>query len=273
MASKRKQPLRPPPRPKKPAKQPARKVKRAGSGERSRTAAKKPTAKRTTTKKVQSAEVLAPPRIVDALDKPETDEGAWDADGLTTRQHLFVAALIGPAGGNATRAAEMAGYRADNRAALAVTASRLLIKANVQRAIAHAFAKLRDTPEWARAALVDLASTSMANCLEMDDEGNIGLDFRKAAEMGAIGQIKEYTEDTIGKHVLRRKIKLHDRGKALETLLKLHGKLVERHELSGPAGAPIQTATTVDLSGFSDAELERIARAFSGGRVGTQEEV
>jgi hypothetical protein len=52
---------------------------------------------------------LPPPKPEDEGDAP------WDEDWLTLKQRLFVKAFVGPAAGNATKAAEMAGYSDSNR--------------------------------------------------------------------------------------------------------------------------------------------------------------
>lgn len=51
---------------------------------------------------------------------------------------------------------------------------------------------------------------------------------------------------------------------------KFRDNAVVTHQ--GPNGGPMEVKSTVDLSSFSDDELERIARAFTGGRVGTNAE-
>lgn len=165
-------------------------------------------------------------------DREERDDDPIEPDGLKPRHRLFVQAFVGPAGGNATRAARMAGYNDSHNGSLRVTAHRVLTNANVQAAIALHYAKLRDTPEWARASLVDLASSSMANFVTVDEKGEARMDFRKAADAAALGQIKEYREEGLvagGETVavVKRTIKIHDRRSALETLLKMHGLLTD----------------------------------------------
>ena len=166
--------------------------------------------------------------------KPDIDEDGWESGSgdLTIRQRSFVEALVGPAGGNATKAAEMAGYASENRIALQVTASRLLSNAMVQEAIAHALAKRRASPEWCKNQLIDLAQSSMKNFISVGDDGEPRLDFVKAASLGALGQIKEFKEEGIkgadGElSVVKRTIKIHDRHAALQTLAKLHGLVSE----------------------------------------------
>lgn len=207
--------------------------------------------KRTTTKKVQGTELI--PFVPSVEVFPENDEGPFDNGGLSVRQRAFIAAIVGPAAGNATKAAEMAGYAAENRNALAVTASRLLGNANVQEGISHALAEKRATPEWALNQLIDLATSSMAKFVKFDVNGDMQIDWLKAAAAGAIGQIKEF-EEIPTDYGVRRKIKIHDRAPALAILLKLHGKLIDKQELTGRDGGPI----TFDLNKLSTDELRTL---------------
>lgn len=190
----------------------------------------------------------APPPIVEV--KPEIDEDGFNADGLTTRQRAFVDALVGPAGGNATRAAEIAGYASDNRNALATTACLTLGKAKVQEAIAHALAARNASPEWAKSQLIDVAGSSLSNFVTVDGEGQAQLDFAKAAAAGALGQLKEFKQESIQvgdspAAILKTTIKVHDRMPAITTLLKLHGMLVDRHDHTS-GGKTIKAFIDVD---------------------------
>jgi phage terminase small subunit len=212
--------------------------------------------KRTTTKQVQANEDK--PFVAPQLDvKPETDEGEWDNDCLTIRQRQFVEALVGPAGGNATLAAEMAGYKSDNRITLAATACENLGKPYVQEAIARALARKRMTPEWTTERLFELASTSMRNFVHVGSDGEIVVDWKQAAAVGAIGQIGEVTEEILktegGAKTISRKFKLHNPAKALETILKLTGRLVETHNVN----------VNVDLSKLSDDDLRQLREIHS----------
>ena len=191
---------------------------------------------RTTTRKVQATE-NQPIVLPEVSVRPDHDTDPAGDDGLTIRQRLFVDALAGPALGNATRAAELAGYAAENRVSLASTASENLRKPQVQSALALALAKRRMTPEWAEAVAYDMAGASMANFLSVTTAGEPEFDWIKAAEAGAIGHIREYREEGGGTGgtdvvIVKRSFKLFDRQKAIDTVLKLQGKLkdVTRHE-------------------------------------------
>jgi Terminase small subunit len=162
--------------------------------------------------------------------EPEIDNDDCADDGLTVKQRLFVAAITGPARGNATRAAELAGYRADNRRTLGVTASENLKKPCIQEAIALALARKKADPEWARATLIDLAQSSLTNFVSVGEDGEPKLDFKKAAAAGALGQLKEFIAEILPgedgeQKIIKCKIKVHDRTAAVGMLLRLHGLL------------------------------------------------
>jgi hypothetical protein len=226
---------------------------------------KRSAAGRITTNRVQATESVPVP---DVAVHAEPDESPLGDDLLTPRQREFVAAYVGPASLNATRAAEMAGYNANNRNALYKTAHDLLHKPNVQRAVSKALAERRLSPEWVKAGLAELAGSSMADFIGPD--GN--LDVQKAREAGALGQVKEWREEVIdspggGVTVLKRTLKLYDRRAALADLARIHGLLTERHELTGPGGGPIATSTehkhTVDYDAIEE-ELRAIGRKVAG---------
>lgn len=193
--------------------------------------AKKP--KKITRKRVQAVE--GKPFIPEINAKPEIDNDPTDDDGLTVRSRQFVAAITGAAAGNATKAADMAGYASNNRRSLEATASRLLRNVKVHQAICRALAKKNATPEWAKDRLIELASSTMANFLSIDDDGKPITDFRKAASAAAIGHIKEFQADVLPgsegeQEIIRCKIKVHDPTAALGMLLKLHGLLKDKDE-------------------------------------------
>lgn len=178
--------------------------------------------------------------------KPDRDEDPPGEDRLTIRQRLFVHHITGPALGNATKAAELAGYRADNRHSLEQMASENLRKPEVSEAIAHRLAELRLSPEWARASLVDIARTTMAHFLSVDSRGKVEIDWQKAAAAAALGQIKRYRERQTETGV-ERTIELHDRLAALRVLLQLMGLLVEKVETKAKISLESQPKTIPEV--------------------------
>lgn len=199
--------------------------------------------KRTTTRKVQATENQPSPTLPDAKPAPEVDETPWGDDGLTLKQRLFVEAYIGPAAGNATRAAQLAGYRDDNNLSLRVTASRTLTIPNVQRAIARAVASKLGSAEWTRAGIAEIANANLADFTKIDADGEPVVDMAKALEGGAYGLVREIKEELIKgggtTAVIKRSFKLHDRLKALEILAKMNGQLKDALDLTS-GGKPIK---------------------------------
>lgn len=198
--------------------------------------------------------------------KPELDEGPFDEEGLSVRQRQFVAALIGPAGGNATKAAEMAGYASENRKALGITACRLLGNARVAGLISRRMAELRLSPEWVKSRLASIAAASMDNFLSRDSSGERYLDFDKASELGAMDQLKEYHEEGLKGAdgevtIIKRRVKIYDPQAALATLARVFGLLndnggqnnggvpLEKHPAAGRVKAPSGTEAADNESG------------------------
>lgn len=178
-----------------------------------------------TTKEVRDAEKASAPYPGASMQlhaEPEFEEGERGEDGLTIMQRAFVEAITGSCFGNATKAAIKAGYR---ESSARFVAAENLSKPNIQRAISHALSKMYRTPEWAKNQLFDLAGGSMANFLTVQEDGKIRVDWKKANEAGAIGQIKKISFDP---NTGEPKIELYDRVKALEILLKLHGLLKDQ---------------------------------------------
>lgn len=199
---------------------------------------RKPTG-RTTKKKVQESQDKPVTEVTHVGAKAEIDDDPWGDDGLTPKQRLFVAAIAGPAAGCATKAAQLAGYKSDNRLSLYVTASKVLALPHVQRAVSAALAKkIGSDPLWAESALADLALATLANFLSPDGSGGMAIDWEKAQAAGAMGQIKEYSEIAVGEAAVKRTIKLHDRLGAIRDILRLQGKLQDKTQLVGPDGKP-----------------------------------
>lgn len=226
---------------------------------------KKKPAKRVTAKRVQATE-NKPFDLPNVEFRAEGETEPADDSGLTTRQRKFVMALAGPAT-SAREAAAMAGYGTDNVKALDATASRLLTYVKVQEALAAALAAKRATPEWCKNRLIELAAASMRNFIKILPDGSMDIDWQRANEAGAIGEVAQVDEEvlkTMGDaKVIKRKIKLFSPIPALQTLLKLSGQLKDeaKIELTGPNGGPVKTETThkLDYERFADLYLKRTA--------------
>lgn len=196
----------------------------------------KPKGKRTTAKRVE-AENKRPIELPKIDAKAEVDEDAWGGDGLTPRQRAFVEAYLGPAGGVATKAAELCGYRSDNINSLRVTASRLLTYANVQRALERKIGEKFGSPEDVVRSVSAIATGNAADYLEPDERGKLVVSLEKLAAAGMLGLLHEVREEGFqaGETVtiVKRKLKLYDKLKALELLAKLNGQLINEHKHTG----------------------------------------
>lgn len=120
---------------------------------------------------------------------------------LTTRQEAFVAAYLGPAKGNATEAARMAGYKVPRQ-----EGSRLLTNAVIAARVAEHVAQQVATADEVLRELADVAFA----------------DWRDFVEVIA--------RDKTGKPVKVR-MDLTNKVKALELLGKYHSLFVERQKI------------------------------------------
>lgn len=168
----------------------------------------------------------------------EEETGEVQADGLTLRQQAFVKAITGPAFMNPVKAAEMAGYNAENRSNLSLCANRNLNAPHVARAIRLTLAKkFREDPEWLDNEAYVLATTTMNEFLDIktgpDGEViQVGIDFAKAMRTGAIAAVKDMEFDR--ETGACTKVKLHDRLQAMEFYAKLTGRLKDDGGQKGP---------------------------------------
>lgn len=193
--------------------------------------------KRTTAKRVE-AEDKRPIELPKIDAKPEIDEDVWGDDSLTHKQRLFVKFYVGEASGNASKAARLAGYRDDNSDSLKQTAHETLTKPYVQRAIAREMAKRFGSAEDVRNGIAEIANANAADYLKPGADGKLHFDLERMAEAGALGLIHRIEDDVLpvaggDAVIIKRKLKLYDRLRALELLAKLNGQLIDRHEHRG----------------------------------------
>ena len=185
--------------------------------------------KRTTVKQVQATEGK-PFELPQVSVKPDTDEAEdMGVDGLNMRRRAFVEHITSDCFGNATRAAERAGYASSNRKALEVTGCYLLGIPKVQEAIRLKLADAALTADWTRRAIAAYAMAGMQQFSKVDENGKLSVDWKMAAAVGAIGNVKEIKEDFLpgedGKPdvVIKRTFKVREPMRALELLAKMHG--------------------------------------------------
>jgi phage terminase small subunit len=158
--------------------------------------------------------------------KPPKNPGTQPRQ-LNERQRRFVEAFMGPAEGNATEAARMAGY-SGNRQTLGVTGKAVLDKTQVRAAIDQ------------RAA----ADPQIATRTERQQ-------FWSGVMRGTIGRT---VKDVDGKDIVLP-AEMKDRLKAAELLGKTQADFIERVEVTGKDGGPMVTAG-VDLTKLTVAEIE-----------------
>jgi phage terminase small subunit len=212
-----------------------------------------------TGKRVDNADVPVLPDA--AVAKPEPEDDPWGKDRLTLKQRRFVRHYVTDAAGNATKAAELAGYNANNRISLANTASENLRKPYIQRAISRALAKYGGGKKATLAGIVELATANMADFVQVDDQGRVTIDIKRAHEAAAMGRVKKIRVCGSGDDQ-EITLETYDRLAALRTLAEIHGKLVTHHEVSGPGGGAVPV--TFDHEQFAKQFSEYATRRLHG---------
>lgn len=154
---------------------------------------------------------------------------------LSYRQRAFVDYYLAN-GGNATKAAEAAGYGAAYQAGY-----RTLKNSEVQAEIAARTANLAMTADEALQRLGDLARVSLADFYDVDDDGNLVLNLQRARDSGKLELLDGITCDARGNLIL----KLPDRIKALMLIGRNLGLWVDR----------VQHDATIRLDTMTDDEL------------------
>jgi len=160
---------------------------------------------------------------------------------LTERQRRFIEVYMGEAGGNAALAYRTVYGEDMSDNVVASSASRLLANAKVRAALDARIAEdpLVATRHQIQRRLTEIALGRDRGATEIDENGN------RVERWGA---------------------KVSDETKAAELLLKTHGALIDRHELTGKDGGPIRLAAAHSDADI-EAELERrgFVRALPAG--------
>ena len=153
--------------------------------------------------------------------------------------------VAGPRGvrGIAYESARAAGYLGSD-AVLHVTGSRLLRRPRVAEAIRR---KLDAVDAKANRILEELAHVAFAGARDADAA-------MQALKAGRLGDLPDHVAQAVsqveiqwGKHGPTYRVKLHDKVSALITLAKIRRVVAERHELTRPAGRPVEMAVTFYL--------------------------
>jgi phage terminase small subunit len=144
---------------------------------------------------------------------------------LTEKQKRFVEAYVGPAKGNATEAARMAGYD-QSEGSMRVQGFENLTKPNVQQAIEARIAEaIREGRIPSAERVLELLGAQAEGDMGdfVTDDGRI--DFAKAAASGKLKLVKKIKFLPKG----GLEIELADSQGACALLAKFHGLLVDRH--------------------------------------------
>lgn len=165
---------------------------------------------------------------------------------MTPKQRRFVEEYLVDL--NGTQAAIRAGY--SQKTARTIAAENLAkpdIAAALSAAQEKRAGKVEVTAERVLREYAILAFADMAHYLRFDEQGQALLDWENMPKE-ATRAISEITQEEYmvgagddARVVRRTKFKLHNKGGPLDSVAKHLGMFIERHELTGANGGPIQT--------------------------------
>lgn len=176
-----------------------------------------------------------------------------DLPELTVRQRLFVSAFLGPATGNASEAARIAGYSSPRQ-----QGTENLAKPAIRAAIEEKLDQVAMTADEVLLRLSDQASADIGRFLRYDASGEPGIDIKAMKDAGKTHLIKGIKPTKYG--VV---IELHDAQAALEKLGRYHKLFVDRSEVSGPDGGPISLAIEETIEQVYGEDAEPVVEATS----------
>lgn len=157
------------------------------------------------------------------------------AKALTPKERLFAQFYVGEARRNATKAAELAGYKADNRNSLRAMGSGLLTKVNV-RAYIDAFL---DATAMTQAEIVaeisDIARQDLTPYLE-DSGGELYLNYTKMKEDGKLHLIAGFEFNKQGDSIPL----IHSKLAALTLLVRINRMGGDKVEHTGDIGVTVR---------------------------------
>ncbi|KLU66318.1 terminase small subunit [Desulfosporosinus acididurans] len=155
---------------------------------------------------------------------------------LTPKQQRFVEEYLIDL--NATAAAIRAGYSPDTAKEIGCeNLSKLNVRAYVDIALAE---RSKRTGVNAEVVVRELARIALANPARVVAEDGSIIDGASEDDLAAIQAIKVKTKQTKAGVEVEREIRFSDKNKALELLGKHLGMFIERKELTGKDGGPIQ---------------------------------
>lgn len=154
---------------------------------------------------------------------------------LSPKQQKFVKEYLVDL--NGTQAAIRAGYspRTANEQG-AQNLAKLSVQQALQKAMKTQEKRTEVTADRVVQELVKIAYADLKDFVEFGPEG-VRIKDSQAVDGTMLAEVSE-TESKTGRN---RRVKLHDKMKALELLGRHLGMFIDKHELSGPDGGPIQT--------------------------------
>lgn len=167
-------------------------------------------------------------------------------DLLTDKQKRFVEQYC--IHFNGARAAREAGYSENSDHEIA---AQNLAKLSIKTAISTRLQELTMTADEATKRLTDMARGSIESFLDIDENGRTVIDLSKIEAKSNLGLIKkikqtkkEFAEGVIIE--ITNEIELHDQKDAILNLLKLHGKFVNKTDVTS-GGEKIETIRVFEL--------------------------
>ena len=146
---------------------------------------------------------------------------------MTEKQNRFVEEYC--VDFNATQAAVRAGYSKKTAGQIGYQLLHEPSNAEVQAAIKRRMDELSMSAEEALLGLTEIARSTIADCIDVLDDGTWKINLKRAEERGKLHLIHELGVDRSG----NPKLKVYDRHAALRDIAKVRGLFVERHEHSG----------------------------------------
>lgn len=184
---------------------------------------------------------------------------------LTDQQQRFVEEYLIDL--NGAGAARRAGY---GERGSRQQAHRMLTNVDIQAAIEKRLAEQAMGKAEVLRRLADQARSSLEPFLvdDLSRPGKVRFDLSTDEAKLALGTVKKVKIKTlfVGKAAREEtvEVELIDPQAALIHLGKAHSLFVERHEVSGPEGGPVETITTLDVSKLSDAALAELDKLLEG---------
>ena len=163
---------------------------------------------------------------------------------MNNKQALFVDYYLQSF--NASDAARKAGY--SERSAREI-GRKLLTNVDIKTAIQERLNDVHMSADEALKLLADIARGDMAQMMDISSVG-FSLDMSRAKELGLTRLIKKVKQKTVthlaknesdeDREVIDLEVELYDALGAIRDILKVHGKFVDKVELGGNNGAPLE---------------------------------